>query len=305
MFGTNSIDRLKESLGYEQWVLENAIDLLRRRNGKINFRRYVINDDYSLSAEMRALEYVGSNQAANVINDLSPLLFNAAYKILDMLMEWIIKENEVECGWKFVEKIEKLDSIGSTLVLPHPFVNEPAIFSKFIGLYKNLLRYRNALTHGVWGKNQSGNLIFDFNKKNGRRVQGTIDFEQVIRFADCMSLTAREATNPSTDNNNILLSIKWCLDSLQAQHKQSLFGITNACYYDIVRRIETFSTDFPSVDIKTIRSILDEESLGNPYGYSLRIEARVDEVSTVWVIPSSLIGSRDELILDSSWDSFK
>lgn len=304
MFDFNSIDRLKESLDYEQWVLENAIELLKRSHGKVDYRRYIIDDAHSLNVKIGVSDTLGMNRAADVINDLSPLLFNAAYKILDMLMEWIIKENQGNCPWRFIDKINILTSAGTVLSLPYPLTSEPAIFSTFVKLYENLVAYRNALTHGVWGKNQSGDLVFDFNK-NGRRIQGTIYFEQVIRFADCMSLTAREAMSPSSIDHNIISTIKWCLDSIQALHNQSLFGFTHAQYFDVVRQIETIKAEFPSVDIKYIRNVLDKEAMGHPYGYSLRVEARVEEISTVWIIPSSLINSRDELILDSSYDGFK
>lgn len=304
MFDSNSIDRLKESLGYEQWVLGNAIDLLKRSHGKVSYRKYVIDDEHTLHGLIGISDTFGINHAVNVINDLSPLLFNAAYKILDMLMEWIIKENRGNCPWKFFEKINILTSPGAVFSLPYPLTSEPAIFSTFVKLYENLVSYRNALTHGVWGKNQSGDLVFDFNK-NGRRIQGTIHFEQVIRFADCMSLTAREAMNPSTIDHNITSTIKWCLDSIQVLHNLPLFGVTHARYFDVVRRIETIKAEFPSVDIKYIHSVLDNDSMGYPCGFSLRVEARVEGIPTVWEIPSSLIGNRNELILDSSWDEFK
>ena len=219
MFNSDSIEYLAQSLGYEQWVLTNSIDLLKRSKGYVSSRTHIIRDDNSLEVQSLILkDEFGLEKAADVINELSPLLFNAGYKILDMLMEWIIKENRGDCPWKFSDKISLLEDHGSTFLLPYPFSEDPSIFTRFVRVYRNLSDLRNALTHGVWGMNLSGNLEFNFRKRN-RIIQQTIPFEQVIRFADCMSLCGRESIRPSTSaKGNAVSTLKWCLDELQSIH---------------------------------------------------------------------------------------
>lgn len=305
MFNSDSIEYLEQALGYEQWVLAKSIDLLKRSKGYVSSRTIIIKDDNSLEVQLLLKDEFGLEKAVDVINELSPLLFNASYKILDMLMEWIIRENRGDCPWRFSEKISLLEDSDSTFFLPYPLGEDPSIFAYFERLYRNLSDLRNALTHGVWGRNLSGNLEFNFKKRN-RIIQQTIPFEQVIRFADCMSLCGREAICPSTQaKSNIVSTLKWCLDELQSIHGLSKYGITTARYFDVIRKTKQVKLGFVVIDINFIKEILNHEAMGYPYDYFLRIESEIDNRVIVWEIPSNLIGNSEELILDGNWDGFK
>ena len=65
-------------------------------------------------------EYCDGRLAAEILRAGAPLVFTATFKLLDMLLEWILEENGRKAGFRFSEKIKQLQESG--LVLP-PFMS--------------------------------------------------------------------------------------------------------------------------------------------------------------------------------------
>ncbi|MCM3799786.1 hypothetical protein M4A92_14365 [Caldibacillus thermoamylovorans] len=306
MFGSESLKKLEQSLGYEQWILIKTVELYKKSIGYIYPRKVIIDDNNSVEILLKIEDHFDLGRSLNLIYELSPLLLSSGFKILDMLMEWIIKENEGKCPWKFWEKKKILDNQSFSPILPYPLCKDPTIFSRLKGLYINLIDPRNALIHGPWGKNLSGNLEFDFLNNRNKRIQLNISFKQVIIFADCMSLCVREVLKKSNFNsNNIISTIHWCLDELQSIHKFKKYGAESIRYFDVVRKTKYVKNDYSVINIKEIEEILEKDALGYHYDYLLHVEANNYGKITHWEIPSILIGGLDEIILDEKWDNYK
>lgn len=304
MFDNESQNQLQERLGYEQWVLKKSLNILELNEGKLSPLTVEFNDNSSVTVNMMVSEYVGASLAADLVNEMSPLIFCASYKILDMIVEWIIHENEGNCPWQFSRKINLLKDKQDSLTLPQLFSSNPDIFNVLIGLYSNLVDFRNAITHGKWGKNAGGVLSFDFEKSDGSLIKRTIPLEQVIGFSECMSLFANELINPSSIPE-VVLSIKWSLDKLHSLHGGTSFGIQSPRFFNVVRRTKVKDDAIVKIDLKVIREALSKITMNNQYAYSLHVEAEVGQLSLTWEIPSHRLPGEDNFMLDSSWDSFK
>jgi hypothetical protein len=109
----------------------------------------------------------------------------ASFKLLDMVMEWTIKENGQCKDFTFKSKVMLIDT--KPLTFPDFLNSDTHLRAILISLYKSLVSYRNALTHGKWGSNVSGDLRFDFHK-SGQHFNQAITFEEILHFAESMSL---------------------------------------------------------------------------------------------------------------------
>src|SRR5699024_4258742 len=96
MYKSKAIQKLEESLGYEKWILDKTIRFYRSSLGYEYPRKIVINDDYSKEIQINIKERVILDSSQELIYDLSPLLFVSGFKLLDMLMQYIITENNIE-----------------------------------------------------------------------------------------------------------------------------------------------------------------------------------------------------------------
>ena len=308
MFSNESQNLLQEKLGYEQWVLQESINILELNKGKLSSYTVEINDNSPVVLKVMASEHFGASLAADLINEMSPLLFSASYKILDMVIEWIIHENQGDCPWQFSKKISLLNDKQGSLTLPTLFSFDTEIFNVLVRLYSNLVDFRNAITHGKWGKNQEGNLSFNFEKRDGSIIKTTISFEQVMGFSECMAWCANELINHSTTpeiSEKVALSIKWSLDKLHSLHGGTLFGIPSPRFFKVIRRTKLNDDEIVKIDLKGIRKTLNDITMNSQYAYSLLVEAEVGQISLAWEIASSCLPEADDLILDSSWDLFK
>lgn len=221
-----------------------------------------------------------------------------------MTMEFILRGNDQTCPWQFIEKKKLIDRQHSTLALPSPLTNEREIFQRLRELYGVLTVYRNAITHGRWGNNINGNLVFNFHKDN-RHIQKTIKFDEVIKFADCMSLlTTQMIGSLAKDEVTVLSTIKWCLDILQPLHQKQVFGFSFPSYFIVERHTQIKKNGYITININDIKKILDSEKK-NPYAYLLKIKSILNSKSETWEIPSYELEDIEALILEHSWDKFK
>lgn len=306
MFNISSIEKLEESLGYEQWMLSKAVDLHRSVSGYVHLRKTIIWDDGSQEVQLKIEDTLSLGNESKLLLEISPLLFISGFKILDMLMECIITENNGSCPWQFSQKKEILNNISINTILPYPLSEDPTIFDCLKNLYISFIDLRNALIHGSWGENISGNLAFNFQKDNKQKVVEDISFEQVIKFSDCMSICAKEVLKTSNpQRGNIIITMRWCLNELETIHQLGEYANSSVRYFEVVRHTKRIKHNFSIVDIKGIKEILDVDAFGLPYDYFLRVEAERDGGISIWEIPSNIIGELDELILDENWDDYR
>lgn len=60
--------------------------------------------------KLEMYEEFGSNKRIEVLENLSPLLFVTCYKALEVIFEWILKENVDDVPFQFAKKINLYDS---------------------------------------------------------------------------------------------------------------------------------------------------------------------------------------------------
>jgi len=182
-------DVLQELIGYERWVLEELVIVVKDYVGLVPEGNFAYNGERPLAFLFKGKVVMGGQNQRKVVEDLSPLIFVTSYKVIDMIFEWILIENVEKVEWKFADKIKQLKGM-----FKKPYPNLPPVLDgnkrlllTFFALYKELLLYRSSVIHKVWGTNQKGNLAFCF-VHNGKTYSLDMSFQEVIKLAELVTL---------------------------------------------------------------------------------------------------------------------
>jgi hypothetical protein len=303
MFDGLSRNQLDERLGYERFVLDACETMVRKAKGISSAGEVVISDNHSLKATMHVADYFGSDHGAKMVAEMSALLFVAAYKTLDMIIEWVIVENEGSCPWRFSEKLQIVNSTAKTLKYPDFLDTDIQLQMVLRGFYNLLQNYRNAITHGRWGEVQEGALIFDFDK-DGILYRMTIPFQSLLDFIALVSLLAHLLVRPTQQTSYRIATLRWLCDRTATLHGEAVLNISQPSFYEVIR--ETAAPSLPvSISLADIRHKLTQ--LGgdpNPI-FDLRVEGVYGGRTFNWTIPADSVPTTDELVLDPAWDSFR
>ena len=299
-YSATSRSDLDESLGYERYVLWECGDAVRCHSGKSSIR--IVMTDSGPPALHISVEDVIGETGASMVKKMSPLIFTASHKLLDMIFEWILRENELTCPFRFAQKIAIIDQTA-TLQYPDFLAGDAALRSTLVALYKGLTPYRNAITHHVWGRVAEGQLDFDF-VRDGRHFQTTMSFEALLDLAEYAELLGRMLVNQQSDQHQ-LDTLRWLLDRLATFHGQALFHIGKPRYFEVIRRTNLPTDGPPSVDLAAIRHRIDQQAMGSPASFDLIVFADAAPQPAVWRIPFAEIPSGATLTLDNCWDRFR
>jgi hypothetical protein len=301
MFVTNARTELEETLGYERYILKACNDAVRESRGVCGPMTIVIPDEGPNQLGLHLADTLGDT-GAEMTHRMSPLIFSAAYKLLDMVIEWTIRENALTCPFQFAKKVEIIDNTPQ-LIYPDFIGSDAAVREVVVGLFKEVLPYRNAITHNKWGKNVDGDLHFEFDR-NGQHYSRIVLFETTLAFAEGMSLLGDLLVNQPTDPNK-LNTLKWLVDRLASLHGKPSFGITQPRYFQVVRKTRGSGTSPLVVDLVQVRSVVGQQAGQAPAVYDLTIEADSAAGVEAWQIPFASLPPGDSLVLDPQWDGFR
>src|SRR6266516_717042 len=165
MFDAASKQQLEEMLGYERFVLDDCIRRLERIHGRDEPQKLIIPDDATCILELSAHISISGPTVVAIYEQLTGLLFSSAYKVLDMIIEWTLRENGMPATvWQFSGKVAWLTRPNITF--PDFLGTDAQLNGVLQQCYQRFLPFRNAMTHGQWGEFKNGALHFDFTDKN-------------------------------------------------------------------------------------------------------------------------------------------
>src|SRR5262249_36256409 len=120
-------NELEESLGFELYVLGECADAIQAQHGRSTPPRMVINDSPPHTHYVGLQDVIGDT-GATFVRKIAPLMYTSSYKVLDMVFEWIIEQNGVDCPRGFEEKIALIKQL-SGLVYPDFLATDMALRS--------------------------------------------------------------------------------------------------------------------------------------------------------------------------------
>jgi hypothetical protein len=172
---------LADTVGYElsaiEYIRSTLFDQNERTVGKIGLTLDDLTQDgfQKMDFFMEVTTNISGKAVKSALNHLRPLAFSAAFKMQDMVAQWILRANGMN-DWQFRKKLDSYDRlrVGNSLIEPLLFVQRPLLARAFWELYRFFVPFRSTVIH-------SGGLVLS--------QDGTIE---IVKGASNLSLTTAE-----------------------------------------------------------------------------------------------------------------
>jgi hypothetical protein len=163
----------------------------------------------------------GAGAREELRQSLRPLVFGAAFKVLDMLVEHVLRANGRGPGRLSFEVKRRALSGQQRPALPIALEAAPELWDRLAKLYVAFEEARHAVTHRRAQATAEGGLeVYD----DGRRAVDTLTNSELEAFAAAVYLTAELVIHgqPDTRRANI---VAWHCNALGARHGLPLLPV--------------------------------------------------------------------------------
>ncbi|SBW18287.1 hypothetical protein FDG2_0607 [Candidatus Protofrankia californiensis] len=228
----STINEFKDDTGFERLLLDRATPLLPRSESRavIDLRSVgstsVARKPVAARVDISLTDSLGSSDRGVSADDLRPLIFGAAWKVLDLLVELSYEMNGVPPGngRQYLIK-EKVGGVATSRVgsVP-PFDSHATLWSRLLQAYSSTTTLRNSLVHRK--------LIIDPSTGEMMGVPKLGDLAPIPlttaeHTAFCQAVQgAAQAVIDSKLSTRRINQLSWTLDQLTAHHGQPSLGAT-------------------------------------------------------------------------------
>lgn len=197
-------------------------------------------------------------------SSLQPLGFGAAYKVLDMLVEHVLRTNGAT-GWLGF-KAKKANLGRHSHALPTPLDGRPDLWERLAVLYVRLVEPRHAVTHRRASAVGGDLAIYD----DARRHTDTLGAAEITSFAAAVHATAELVIDVSDDTRRLDI-VAWHLDQLHTRHGLPLLNAadTNAAQRLLELDAEQLADGRLRIDLERVRGTVASQT--TPSFWDLRV----------------------------------
>ncbi|MBF0510479.1 MAG: hypothetical protein HQK57_16350 [Deltaproteobacteria bacterium] len=163
LYTPSVIAALSERTEYEAWLLEAAYEILNQRlevEGEDELI-YPPNGGPPRQISNICVKVVNGDWRPGFLKAGAPLVFVTAFKLLDMLIEWVLVQNGNTSTHRFAEKIK---AMKGPVVFPDMIETRPWLRERLIALYEHLEPLRGTIIHAPHFKTAEGTLQVSISK---------------------------------------------------------------------------------------------------------------------------------------------
>lgn len=156
----------------------------------------------------------GAARVEELLRLLRPIGFGAAYKVLDLLVEHVLRANGATSPkLSFETKSQLLANRPG--ILPAPLDQQPELWDRLAVLYVAFVEPRHAVTHRRASATTSGDLdVYD----NARQRVDTVTADEIGSFNAAVHATA-ELVMAASNDTRWLGIVRWHLNALARRHQ--------------------------------------------------------------------------------------
>jgi len=223
LYTSDSLANLSERTEYEAWLLETVYEMvgLRIAAGDPELFSYPPNGSRPVCVKSAATGIRIGDWRGGFLKEGAPLVFMTAFKLLDMLVEWVLVQNGNTSTHRFAEKIKALKGAGPfpTLMKTRPWLRE-----RLCALYEQMVPLRGTIIHDRHFKSTSGAL--EISSTRGGTVGPVVTFSE----ADLRNLALVLVSVLRYLNGTWAIDafeekrLRWSLDELAHLHKLPSLG---------------------------------------------------------------------------------
>lgn len=255
---------------YEAWVLEavyNLTDFPIAVSDNDNWI-YPANGGQPTAHHYATAHLVIGDWKPQFLEVGTPLVFVATYKLLDMVVEWVLHQNVSPVPWRFVDKIAAL---GRQVVFPALIENRTWLRNGLTALYEELAPLRNTVIHSRSFQSNNGTLSVTPDRGKFANQNVTLDASVIRTFAVLMVSLIRFLEGTWIMDSFQEKRLRRALDELQYLHSLATLGQKVPVFQSV--RIFVPDEDPIRVNVERARNDLAARYATNDVVIGIRIVA--------------------------------
>lgn len=255
---------------YEAWLLEAAYDLASRPIAVSDNDTwlYPANGGPPSAHYYATCHTIIGNWKPKFLEAGAPLVFVTSYKILDMVIEWVLHQNLADVPWQFAQKITAL---GGQLVFPELIEIRAWLRERVIALYRELAPLRNTVIHRRNFQSTNGTLEIQPDKGTFANQTVILNESNVRTFAVLMVSLVRYLEGAWAMDYFQEKRLRRALDDLSYLHGLPSLGQREPLFQSV--RVFVADEDPIVVDIQRVRDELTANYPANDVEFCIRIIA--------------------------------
>lgn len=155
---------LRDRTQYEAWFLDAVYEIGEESSRDPGPSQIVYSSDGAPGRKIANMagRCVIGDWRGGFLKTGAPLVFITSFKLLDMILEWILDRNGRKVGFRFQEKLKQLDS---SIDFPDDIELRPWLRERLLGLYRGLEPLRGTVMHERHFTSANGELEVSPSKK--------------------------------------------------------------------------------------------------------------------------------------------
>jgi hypothetical protein len=283
-YNAKSLDELKSRKEYEAWFLEAVYEIVDQPfaveggDGLI----YPPAGGHPTYTLYGVANIIIGDWRPGFLKAGAPLVFVITFKLLDMLLEWVLTQNGKPPTYKFVQKIA--DMKGPVL-FPLLIETRPWLRERLIALYEQLEPLRGTIIHDRHFKTSDGTLQVSSSKGGTIGPIFTITSKDIRNLALIFVSMLRYLEDVWTLDHFQEKRIRHALDELTYLHGLSSLGQLPPGFISV--RVYVADEDPIHFDIERIRCDVAKHRQGQDVIFNIRIiaVARDGSRAVAYLIP--------------------
>ncbi len=267
-FDSNSLIKLGKRTEYETWLLEAVYAIVEQElfpswpDGVI----YPVDKSKAQFIVHGRSNIIIGDWRPGFLNVGAPLVFVSTFKLLDMLIEWILEENQFPSTFRFQQKIQKL---RDSPTFPAVIESRTWLKERLVGLYSTLEPLRGTIIHDKHFTATDGSIRVASSKKGVIGVPVEISADHLRKFSLTIMSILRYVDGTWSFDEFKEKKLRHDLDELALLHGLPTLG-QKSPFHTCVRMYLT-GYDPLLVDLKAIRCDLTERYKNQDYSFDLRV----------------------------------
>lgn len=286
-FDADALSKLAERTEYETWLLEAVYALVEQElfpSWPDSVVYPVDKSKIQFFGHMRANIIVGDWRPA-FLNAGAPLVFVSTFKLLDMLIEWVLEENGAPSAFRFQQKLQHLK--GSP-IFPQAIESRPWLKERLTCLYRTLEPLRGTIIHDKHFTTTDGTIRVSSSRNGIIGSVVSISAAQLRKLAVTIVSVLRYADGTWRLDKFREKVLRHELDELVVLHGLPLLGQKRPFHTCV--RVYLLCSDPLNVDPMTIRSDLAARYVDQDCSFDLRVLiVKGGEVVDAYLFPWAVV----------------
>lgn len=268
LFQPAAISDLKDRTDYEAWLLEAVYHITNQRIAVENVDELV----YPPTGAPPTQTIYGmvsiniGDWRPGFLEAGAPLVLVTAFKLIDMLLEWMLSENGVRSTFRFAQK---LAALRGPMQFPPLIASRPWLQDRLVALYSKLEPLRGTIIHDRHFQTSAGQLQVSPSK--GGNVQASVPLSaEDLRLLSVFGVSLlRYLEGTWTLDQFSEKRLRYTLDRLAHIHCGQLLGQQEPGFLNV--RLYALETNTITLDLDRVRRDAAARRPGQDVLFDLRL----------------------------------